>query len=278
MTIEPLDLTGLPKPDWISSDGTVAMYCADAERVMSDLPRSVDAVITSPPYNCGKDYGERADALPWVEYWDWTERWVSACAGLLMVHGFMCINHANWIGSRGERVDIADELRPILDRQLPHVDAIIWDKGPANGAGWGNFRTSPRIRAQHENVYVHGGVKQMPPSDIDWPDWSRFTTSIWRIAPADQTKHPAVMPEELARRLALLYSPMRGVILDPFMGSGTTGVACVRLGRRFIGIELERKYFDIAVGRIQRAFDDQSLFTHEQPKHTQEALFKDGAV
>jgi DNA modification methylase len=89
----------------------------------------------------------------------------------------------------------------------------------------------------------------------------------------EKNGHPCVKPITIWTKLVKNVSKRDATILDPFMGSGTTGVACVRTGRRFIGIEIERKYFDIAVKRIERAFEDQALFTHAEPSHEQAEMF-----
>lgn len=237
------------------SDDRVVIFNADCRDVLPLLtPKSVDTVITSPPYNCGKEYGQHDDSQHGPIYWSWLETRIAGALWPLSLHGYMCVNHGNYIGSRESREFVPDELRPMLSRHIPEVDWIIWDKGPANGAAWGNFRTSPRMRAQHENIFVHGGVARMPPSDIEWDEWSRFTTSIWRIptTDVDSEMHPAMMPKELAVRLVKLYSPAAGIILDPFAGSCTTAVAAKQLGRRCICIELEERYCEIGAQRCRQ--------------------------
>jgi DNA modification methylase len=72
--------------------------------------------------------------------------------------------------------------------------------------------------------------------------------------------HPAIFPVRLPEELCLSFTQLAGIVLDPFMGSGTTGVACANLGRKFIGIEIERKYFDIACERIEAAYAQGRLF------------------
>jgi site-specific DNA-methyltransferase (adenine-specific) len=238
-------------------------------------PASVDLVATSPPYNCGKDYGEHDDSQDLARYFDWLESVLSAASRGLARHGYLCVNHGNFIGSRESRIFVPDELCPILSRCMPFRDWIIWDKGPASGAAWGNFRTSPRIRAQHENIYVHGGTVQMPPSDIEWDEWSKFTTSIWPISTAgiDLSVHPAMMPVEVARRLCLLYSPASGLVCDPFTGSGTTAIACIMTGRRFVGCELSEAYCESAARRCDRELDQGRLFgSSREPGHVQKNL------
>lgn len=248
-------------PHWLSPGGEVLLINADCMDVLPLLPK-VDAAITSPPYNCGKDYGMHSDNQDLCAYWSEIESILNATVNALMPHGYLCVNHANYIGSRENRSFVPDELCPILSRCLPFVDWIIWNKGPANGAAWGNFRTSPRMRAQHENIWVHGGVEQMPPSNIEWDEWSRFTTSIWNIPTTgvDSSIHPAMMPIAVAYRLIMLYSPDRGTILDPFAGSFTTAVACIRTGRQCIAIEIEPKYFAIGKRQCEEALAIGSLF------------------
>jgi len=243
----------------------------------------VDAVITSPPYNAAKDYGTHDDAMPLQDYWAWLESAINAAVGTLHPHGYLCVNHANYIGSREERSFVPDELKPMLERHLPFVDWIIWNKGPANGAAWGNYQTSPRMRANHENIFVCGGVGKMPPSDITWADWSRFTTSVWNIPTAgvDAGLHPAMMPVEVARRLVALYTPAGGTVLDPFAGSGTSGVAAIGQGRRFIGIEINPEYAAIAARRLAKAESEirNALpFPDPEPVPVQAELFRGGVA
>jgi DNA modification methylase len=80
------------------------------------------------------------------------------------------------------------------------------------------------------------------------------------------------MPLEIAKRCCSLWSDVKGVVVDPFLGSGTTGVACAKLGRTFIGIELDERYFQIACKRIQKAYDQPDLFVEPPKKSTQEEL------
>jgi DNA modification methylase len=84
--------------------------------------------------------------------------------------------------------------------------------------------------------------------------------------------HPSQKPIELMTWCIEELPSDAQVVLDPFMGSGTTGVACMQLGRKFIGIEREPKYFDIACKRIEQAYAQGQLFAPEQPKAVQEAL------
>jgi DNA modification methylase len=87
--------------------------------------------------------------------------------------------------------------------------------------------------------------------------------SVWRIAPVVSKDHPCPFPVEIVEPLVRASVPKDGIVLDPFMGSGTTGVACVNLGRSFIGIELDPGYFDIAVNRITDAHKQADFFVEK---------------
>jgi len=251
--------------------GDCTLYLADCRDILGTLPK-VDALISSPPYNCGKDYGTASDALSIPEY----QELLLSCIFEAEADR-LCVNVGNYIGSRSDRVRTADVLAG-PSKGWPLVDEIIWDKGPANGAAWGNYPTSPRIRAQHEMVYVYGDKPLASDSGISWQEWSRLTTSIWRIAASvSLAEHPAQMPVALADRLIRLYTPVSGLVLDPFMGSGTTGIAAVNNGRRFIGIEVDPGHFDTACRRIADAYRQPRLFQNDEPKPTQPDFLGDAA-
>jgi len=134
-----------------------------------------------------------------------------------------------------------------MDEVLTFKQMIVWDKGPM-GMGW-------HYRRSYETVLVaHKGAK------CNWYDDSKRVENIIRpgyngikkIIPSAE-QHPTQKPVELAEHFIRLHSQIGDTILDPFMGSGTTGVACVQTGRNFIGIEIDPGYFEIAKRRIEEA-------------------------
>lgn len=242
----------------------VTLHLADCREV--DWP-AVDAVVTSPPYNCGKDYGTASDDLDLAEYEAFLRGTVFAIDAARTV-----VNVGNYIGSRKDRVLTRDVLA--RSATMPVVDEIIWDKGPANGAAWGNYPTSPRIRAQHEMVYVYGDKAMRESNGLSWAEWSALTTSIWRIsANVNLAEHPAQMPVLLAEKLVRLYSPLGGTVADPFLGSGTTAVAAIKHGRQFVGSEIDPLHFDNACRRISAILRQPDMFTPRQQQPKQEAMF-----
>lgn len=105
-----------------------------------------------------------------------------------------------------------------------------------------------------------------------WADDNTAARNIYSVMPPRERHHPNEKPITLVAHFLRLHTSDSHIILDPFMGSGTTGVACVKLGRKFIGIELEPRYFDIACQRIEAAYAQPDLFIAPPEKPTQEPL------
>jgi len=133
---------------------------------------------------------------------------------------------------------------------LPWCAGLVWDK-KAPGLGGG-------LRYQHENIAISGDLSR----------WSGLFSVVTSYRDAEQ--HPHQKPTHLMQRILEAYNA--DLILDPFMGSGTTGVACAKLGRKFIGIEIEPKYFDIACKRIEAAYAEPDMFV-VQPKPAKQESF-----
>jgi site-specific DNA-methyltransferase (adenine-specific) len=141
-----------------------------------------------------------------------------------------------------------------MDRNgLEFFHSIIWDK---RNPGLGQ-----RYRRQHEMILV----AHRAGGRIRWNADNRLVPNVLSEMPSREREHPNEKPIDLISRLVATHSNRGDLILDPFMGSGTTGVAAVKLGRKFIGIEIEPRYFDIACCRIQAALDAPDLFV-ERPK------------
>ena len=240
--------------------GDATLYLGDCIEILPTLPK-VDAVITSPPYNqlgsrvpkdgSGMHKGNGfiasvndvgyADDRPEPEYQEWLRSVISAC--LDRSNGIVWVNH---------KVRYRDGIGIHPARFLPFdiYSEIVWDRGGSMAL---NCR---RYAPSHEGVWGFGRPHF-------WNDAVNTRGSVWRIAPIREVGadgHPCPFPQEIARRCLEASTPDDGIAADPFMGSGTTGVACMNLGRRFIGIEIEPKYFDIACERIENAQRQQRMF------------------
>ncbi len=154
-----------------------------------------------------------------------------------------------------------------MDRDgLAFFHSVIWDKlNP--GLGW-------RYRRQHEMVMVahRTGGKLL------WADNSRAVPNIFSLMPPREREHPNEKPLGLVEHFISLHSSPGHLVVDPFMGGGTTGVACALLNRRFIGIELDETHFETAVRRITKAYRQPRLFSEPQPQPKQAALFGEDAA
>jgi len=221
-------------------------------------PRSVHLMVTSPPYAVGKDYDEDLSLSEYRKLlkgaWRETRR-------VLVPGGRVCIN----VASIGRKPYIPLHAYIIQDMERLGFlmrGEIIWDKGSSAGSStaWGSWRSAsnPCIRDQHEYILVFSkGSYQRPKVDersdtIGRDDFLDFTRSIWHMnaESAKRVGHPAPFPVELPRRCIEMYTYTDEVIFDPFMGSGTTGVAAIESGRRFVGYETDTAYQQRATQRI----------------------------
>lgn len=244
-------------PYWATEDGRVTLINADCLDVLPLIERgSVDCVVTSPPYNMipksapsgiyaehsrklNDGYVSHADDMPQDEYEDWVRSVAAEC--VRACNGIVWINHKCKFVNREAR-------HPARIFPWPIHTEIIWDRG---GSLTLNAR---RFAPSHEVVLGFGNSAY----------WDRSTDTlltVWRINPEKNIDgHPCPFPVEIPRRLIRASCTPDGTAMDPFLGSGTTGVAAVRLGRRFIGIELEPRYFQIAIDRIKAELNRMALF------------------
>jgi len=236
---------------------------------------SVALVVTSPPYFAGKQYEEEMerDGIPssYLEYLEMLTDVFAECVRKLEPGGRIAINVAN-LGRKPYRSLSADVIR-ILEHDLGLLlrGELIWQK--AEGAGgscaWGSFRSAsnPVVRDLTERVIIASkgrfdralSVKErerqgLPhKSTISTDDFLSLTLDTWSIQPesARRVGHPAPFPVELPAQLIELYTFVDDLVLDPFMGSGSTLVAASRLERRFIGYDLDPAFVELAQRRVQ---------------------------
>lgn len=256
---------------WTSDCGTVRLYCGDCLDVLPTLEAgSVDAVVTSPPYNMiattlpsgiyrehnhklNAGYLSYSDDMSQPDY----ELWINkTCDQLSRVcRGTVWVNHkTRFIERQGRHL-----LRFIT---LPLFCEIVWDRGVSLTLNANRFAPS------HEYIFGFN-------SPVYWDSSLNTAMTVWRILPERGVKdHPCPFPVEIPSRLIRATTQQGHCVLDPFMGSGTTGVAAVRLGRKFIGIELDPRYFEIAKRRIEGELKRFPLF-QEIERQQQATLFAD---
>ena len=249
----------------------------------------VALVVTSPPYFAGKQYEEELerDGVPssYLEYLEMLTAVFAECVRTLEPGGRIAVNVAN-LGRKPYRSLSADVIR-ILEHDLGLLlrGELIWQKGEgASGScAWGSFRSAanPVLRDITERVIVASkgrfdrarSVKQRAadglPSEstLAAEDFMALTLDIWSIPTESATRvgHPAPFPVELPEQLIRLYTFRDDLVLDPFMGSGSALVAAARLGRRYVGYDLDERYVAIARQRVAEAV--QAGETELAPSH-----------
>ncbi len=240
------------------------IFGASSER-MAELPdNSVHLMVTSPPYNVGKDYD--AD-LTLEEYLAFLKRVWSEVYRVLVPGGRACINVAN-LGRKPYIPLHAFMARDLLDLHFLMRGEIIWDKGASASAStaWGSWQSAanPTLRDIHEYILVfskgsfqHGAGGQgrgdsARKSTITKEQFLEYTKSVWDFSAESARKigHPAPFPVELPYRLIQLYTFEGEVVLDPFMGSGQTALAALKSGRHYVGYEINAEYRELAQKRI----------------------------
>lgn len=226
---------------------------------MKELPNnSIHLMITSPPYNVSKEYD---DDLTLKEYLQLLENSFKETYRVLVNGGRACINLANL--GRKPYIPLSDYISKImLDIGFNMRGEIIWNKAASASpsTAWGSWQsaTNPILRDIHEYILVFSkgdykrekGKKENTISKEQFMEW---TKSIWTMnaESARRIGHPAPFPEELPFRLIQLYSFRNDIILDPFMGSGTTAISALKSERKFVGYDISKEYISLAEKRIE---------------------------
>ena len=266
----------------------------DSRDVLRRLPsESVQLTATSPPYDINKDYGSEFDDTQGIAAWK--EMVFDVLTEVFRVtkpDGKLCINIGKSFPSdddeRHRFYPLAAHIKQIaLSVGFDLWDEVIWKKNGFQSRGGGALMgsyphpTNMMITSQHEHILIFRkyvsdeyhktrslpdpNTPQKQQSALTKDRWRTLTQSIWEIDGVRQsslnTDHSAVYPEEIPKRAIQLYSFMNDRILDPFAGTGTTGVAAKRAGRKYIGIEQNESFAEHAQTRIAEATFDKDGYT-----------------
>ena len=232
----------------IEQIGDCTLYLGDCVDILSTLSE-IDAVVTDPPYGLGDATGtiskKRSHKRDYESFDDSHENLISK-----IIPAF-----AKALSMAGRAV-VTTGGKHAFDYPKPATLGCIYQPAGCGMTEWGRLTTQP-VLFYGRDPLIGKTIKNIS-----------YTTT----QKASDDRHPCAKPIGVTEWMVDRASVCGEVVLDPFMGSGTTGVACVNLGRKFIGIEIERKYFDIACQRIQGAVNQPMLFDGLNSAPTQEAL------
>lgn len=229
-----------------------------SEKMPEIAENSVHLMVTSPPYNAAKAYD--AD-LTLDEYLQMLRKVFSETYRVLVHGGRACVNIANL--GRKPYIPLSDYISQIM-LEIGYLmrGEIIWYKGAGAGVSmaWGSWQSAvnPVLRDTHEYILVFskGTFSRPKPNQktntITREQFMEWTKSVWVMNPESAKKvgHPAPFPVELPYRLIQLYTFSDDIVLDPFMGSGTTAIAALKAGRKYLGYEIDPAYIKLAEQRI----------------------------
>jgi len=262
----------LGKPYYFKDN--IILYKGDSLKILKSLKNKklIDATITSPPYNIGKEYEKN---LPQEEYLSWSENWIK------LVHDVSKDNSSFWLNLGYYSIENRAKAIPIIYQlwdKIPFylIQEIVWNYGAGVAA---KHSFSPRnekflwyvknskdyqfyldkVRdpnVKYPNQKKNGKIKVNPlgknPSDV-W--YIPKVTSGKNRSSKERTPHPAQFPIELINRIMVSVTKKNQLVLDPFLGSGTTAVSARLYERKFLGIEIDEKYLKIAVNRIEKDYE-----------------------
>lgn len=235
------------------------IFCKSSEK-MNELPdNSVHLMVTSPPYNVGKEYDEN---LTLEEYRKFLVRVWKEVYRVLVPGGRVCINIAN-LGRKPYIPLHTFIVEDMLTLGLLMRGEVIWNKASSASpsTAWGSWLSAanPTLRDIHEYILVFSkgmfrrNAYSRRKSSISKGEFLEFTKSIWTFPaePAHKVGHPAPFPVELPYRLIQLYTFAGDVVLDPFIGSGQTAIAAIKTGRHYVGYDIDEEYVRLAERRIR---------------------------
>jgi len=248
------------------------IICGDCRDVLKELPKnSIDLVVTSPPYNVGMEYEE---IMPEDDYTEFLTEVFKGIKRVLKPDGRVCWNVPYQMAPKGNVFSPwYCSVMAMRKAGLKYRDNITWDQcNSDNDTAWGSWcsASAPWLRHMTEAIIV--GYKDQwkklkkGKSDITRDEFLKYVLDLWRMPCASRKKykHPAPFPEELPYRCIKLFSYIGDVVLDPFVGSGTTAAVAAKTNRHFIGIDIVEEYCLIAEKRVKDVIAQKNLVSFVQ--------------
>lgn len=239
---------------------SIVIYNEGILKIDAIEENSIDLIVTSPPYGVDIKYENYDDSIPYSEYLDFTEKWLKRCYDFSKNDGRLCLNVPLDKNKGGQRSVCADITTIAKKVGWKYHATIIWnEQNISRRTAWGSWlsASAPYVIAPVEVILVmfkriwkktHKGE-----SDVTKDEFIEWTNAVWNFSGESKKRigHPAPFPIELPKRCIKLFSYVGDSVLDPFLGSGTTLIACYENKRKGVGIEINRNYCELSVRRLE---------------------------
>ena len=241
--------------------GSISVYNKDILKIDAINTSSIDLIVTSPPYGVGIKYENYDDSIPYDGYLEFTKKWLARCYGFAKDDGRLCLNIPLDKNKGGQQSVFADITTIAKEVKWKYHSTIIWnEQNISRRTAWGSWlsASAPFVIAPVEVIVLlykkrwkkTSGSRK---SDITRDEFIEWTNGVWNFSGESKSRigHPSPFPVELPKRCMKLFSFVGDTVLDPFLGSGTTLIACLETSRAGIGVEIDRKYCELAKSRLE---------------------------
>lgn len=240
--------------------GDVQIYNDDFFTTECIEQGTIDLIVTSPPYNVDIRYNSYDDRIAYDVYLEFTRRWLERAYRLVKDDGRLCLNIPLDKNKGGQQSVYADIVTIAKEIGWKYHSTIVWnEQNISRRTAWGSWlsASAPYVIAPVEMIVIlykrlWKKLSKNRESDITKEEFMEWTNGVWNFTGESKKRigHPAPFPVELPRRGIKLFTFVGDTILDPFLGSGTTLVACALTNRKGIGVEIDSNYCEIAKQRL----------------------------
>jgi site-specific DNA-methyltransferase (adenine-specific) len=240
--------------------GNIKLYNDDFLTTKFIDENTIDLIVTSPPYNVDIKYNSYEDKIPYEDYLVFTYEWLEKAYKFLKEDGRFCLNIPLDKNKGGQQSVYADIITIAKAVGFKYHCSIVWnEQNISKRTAWGSWlsATAPYVIAPVEMIAVlykkkWKKISGSKKSDITKKEFIEWTNGVWTFMGESKTRveHPAPFPVELPKRCIKLFSFVGDTVLDPFVGSGSTLIACALTNRIGIGIEIDKNYCEIAKRRL----------------------------
>ena len=233
----------------------------DILKTKAIVPSSIDLIITSPPYNLDIHYNSHDDKQTYPDYLEFSEKWIKRCYEFTKDDGRFCLNIPLDKNKNGQQSVGADLTTIAKKAGWKYHSTIIWNEGNiSRRTAWGSWMSAsaPYVIAPVELIVIlykkyWKKISGSRKNDITKEEFMGWTNGLWTFTGESKKRigHPAPFPRELPRRCIKLFSYVGDTVLDPFMGSGTTLIEVALNNRIAVGVDIDKKYCDLAKRRLR---------------------------